>query len=226
MLRGRVTSSAIFAMAALVSVVLASCSVSNPVSNVPAQSSPLPAKSSVMGIASWYGPGFDGHRTASGEVYNQEDLTAASTVIPLGSRVMVTNLNNGRAVEVRINDHGPYVKGRKIDLSHQAARTLGIVKPGTAPVRIDVLSRPAGTRPAGTPPRYYVQVGSFSQRANARRVSSNLAAYYRDVTMDEVNAGARFFYRVRMGSFATREEARERAHESARLGYPLAIVSE
>jgi rare lipoprotein A len=179
-----------------------------------------------MGVASWYGPGFDGHRTASGEVYNQEELTAASTVIPLGSHVMVTNLDNGRAVEVRINDHGPYVKGRKIDLSHEAARTLGIVTPGTARVRIDVLSQPEGTRPIGTPTRYYVQVGSYSQQTNARRVSSKLAAYYRDVKIDQVNAGARSFYRVRMGSFATRDEACLRANDCARFGYPIVIVSE
>jgi rare lipoprotein A len=185
-----------------------------------------PAHPSLMGVASWYGPGFDGHRTASGEVYNQEELTAASTVIPLGSRVMVTNLDNGRAVEVRINDHGPYVKGRKIDLSHEAARTLGIVTPGTARVRIDVLSQPEGTRLAGAPIRYYVQVGSYSQQTNAQHVSSKLAAYYRDVRIDQVSAGARSFYRVRMGSFATRGEARARAQDSAHFGYPIVIVSE
>ena len=179
-----------------------------------------------MGVASWYGSGFDRHRTASGEVYNQEELTAASTVIPLGSHVMVTSLDNGRAVEVRINDHGPYVKERKIDLSHEAARTLGIVKPGTARVRIDVLSQPAGTRPVGTPIRYYVQVGSYSQQTNAQQVSSKLAAHYHDVRIDRVSAGTRSFYRVRMGSFTTRDEARQRAIDSARFGYPIVIVSE
>jgi len=177
-------------------------------------------------MASWYGPGFDGHRTASGEIYNQEDLTAASTVIPLGSRVMVTNLDNGRSVEVRINDHGPYVKGRKIDLSHQAANTLGIVRPGTAHVKIDMIGQPAGTRRIGTPVRYYCQIGSYSHQSNARRVSSRLSEYYRDVRIDEVNAGPRCFYRVRMGSFASRDEARERASQSARFGYPIVIVSE
>ncbi len=213
-------------MAALVSVVLASCSTSRPVRNPPAPIVEHPTESSLTGVASWYGPGFDSHRTASGEVYNQEEMTAASTVIPLGSHVMVTNLDNGRAVEVRINDHGPYVKGRKIDLSHEAARTLGIVTPGTARVRIDVLSQPEGTRQIGTPIRYYVQVGSYSQRTNARRVSTKLAAYYRDVRIDPITAGVRCLYRVRMGSFATRDEARERANDCARFGYPIVIVSE
>ena len=129
-------------------------------------------------------------------------------------------------VQVRINDHGPYVKGRKIDLSHEAARTLGIVKPGTAHVRIDLISQPEGTRPLGAPTRYYVQVGSFARQNNARRVSIRLGEYYRDVKVDEINAGERSFYRVRMGSFATRDQARERANDSARFGYPIVIVSE
>jgi rare lipoprotein A len=214
-------------MAAQISVVLASCSTFRTVHNAPPPpASTPPSESSLMGMASWYGPGFDGHRTASGEVYNQEELTAASTVIPLGSQVMVTNLDNGRSVQVRINDHGPYVKGRTIDLSHEAARTLGILTPGTARVRIDVLSQPAGTRNAGMPIRYYVQVGSYARQTNAQRVSERLAAYYQDVRVDEVNAGARSFFRVRMGSFATRDAALERANDSARFGYPIVIVSE
>jgi rare lipoprotein A len=230
-LRGRARRGLVFAISALAGVLLASCAAApvRPVSSPPAPAPVVqqpPTQSTLSGIASWYGPGFNGHRTANGEVYNQDQLTAASTVIPLGSEVMVTNLDNGRAVQVRINDHGPYVKGRKIDLSHEAARTLGIVTPGTARVRIDVLSQPEGTRPIGTPIRYYVQVGSYSQQTNARRVSNKLAAYYRDVKIDEVNAGARSFYRVRMGSFATRDEARARANESARFGYPIVIVSE
>jgi rare lipoprotein A len=226
-LSGKIRSSLVFAIIAPMSVMLVSCATSSaPTYKAPPPISQPPTESSLSGIASWYGPGFDGRRTASGEVYNQEELTAASTVIPLGSRVMVTNLDNGRAVQVRINDHGPYVKGRKIDLSHEAARTLGIVKPGTARVRIDVLSQPEGTRSIGMPVRYYVQVGSYSQQNNARRVSCKLAAYYRDVQIDRVNAGARSFYRVRMGSFATRDQARERAYDSARFGYPIVIVSE
>jgi rare lipoprotein A len=210
-------------------IIFASCSISRPAYHPPApitERPTMPTQLSMTGIASWYGPGFDGHRTATGEVYNQEEMTAASTVIPLGSEVMVTNLANGRACQVRINDHGPYVEGRELDLSHEAARNLGIVKPGTARVRIDLLSQPEGTRPIGTPIRYYVQVGSYSQPTNARRVSSKLAAYYSDVKIDEVSAGARSFYRVRMGSFATRDEARERANDSARFGYPIVIVSE
>ena len=74
-----------------------------------------------LGVASWYGPGFHGNRTANGEIYDQYELTAAHRTLPLGTRVMVTNLSNGRAVEVRINDRGPFVGGRAIDLSYAAA---------------------------------------------------------------------------------------------------------
>src|ERR1700676_2717731 len=110
-------------MAVQISIVVASCSTSPTVRTASAPTIEHPTESSLMGVASWYGPGFDGHRTASGEIYNQEEMTAASTVIPLGGQVMVTNLDNGRAVQVRINDHGPYSKGRKIDLRHARATT-------------------------------------------------------------------------------------------------------
>jgi len=209
----------------MLSVALAACATTTPVPPAPPIAN-APIGSSIVGVASWYGPGFDGRRTATGEVYNQEQLTAASTLIPLGSLVMVTNLQNGRAVQVRINDHGPYVKNRTIDLSHGAATMLGILAPGTAPVRIDMLSQPAGTRSIGAPIRYYVQVGSYSQPGNAQRVSVRLSEYYRDVSVNRVSAGAQSFYRVRMGAFETRDAARERASETARLGYPIVIVSE
>src|SRR5690242_14367042 len=94
------------------------------------------------GIASWYGPGFHGRRTANGEVYDQYELTAAHQTLPLGTRVMVTSLTNGRGVEVRINDRGPFVGGRIVDLSYAAASVLRMVGPGTMPVRLDILDAP------------------------------------------------------------------------------------
>jgi peptidoglycan lytic transglycosylase len=138
----------------------------------------------------------------------------------------VTNLQNGRWVEVRINDRGPFVKGRKIDLSHKAARMLGIVKPGTAPVRLSALSVPAGSRPVGTPLQYYVQAGSYTRESNAERARARLASYYSDVRVDRLDTAKRRFYRVRMGAFATRSQAMRRAADAARFGYPMAIVTE
>lgn len=90
-----------------------------------------------VGVASWYGPGFHGRRTASGEPFDQNGLTAAHRDLPLGSEVKVTNLANGRSITVEINDRGPYVKGRVIDLSKAAARRLGMAEDGVAKVRIE-----------------------------------------------------------------------------------------
>jgi hypothetical protein len=93
----------------------------------------------VFGRASYYGPGFAGRRTASGAVFRPEQLTAAHRYLPLGTKVRVTNLQNGRSVLVTINDRGPYIRGRHIDLSAGAARAIGMIGRGVARVRIEVL---------------------------------------------------------------------------------------
>ncbi|HYR80463.1 MAG TPA: septal ring lytic transglycosylase RlpA family protein [Candidatus Dormibacteraeota bacterium] len=180
----------------------------------------------VVGIASWYGPGFDGRRTSTGAIYHQEDLTAASNEFPLGSRVMVTNLDNGRSIEVAVIDRGPFKKGRKIDLSHKAAHIIGMLDKGTAPVRISLISAPPGAPAVGAPLRYFVQVGSFSREDNAERLRNRLTASYRDVRVDRLEADQRHYYRVRMGAFATRAEAESRARDSAHFGLPIIIVPE
>jgi rare lipoprotein A len=92
-----------------------------------------------MGIASYYGDDYHGKQTASGEVYDMYGLTAAHNDLPLGTKIRVTNLKNGRQVIVRINDRGPFVKNRILDLSYGAAKELGMLVPGTAPVRIEVV---------------------------------------------------------------------------------------
>ena len=89
------------------------------------------------GKASWYGPGFHGRQTASGETFNQNEMTAAHRTLPLGTKAEVTHVKSGKSVEVTINDRGPYVKGRVIDLSRAAAKKLGITKDGTATVKIE-----------------------------------------------------------------------------------------
>jgi rare lipoprotein A len=98
-----------------------------------------PIRMEIRGIASWYGPGFHGRASASGERYNQNAMTAAHRHLPFGTYVQVTNLNNGRSVVVRINDRGPFIRGRVIDLSAAAARVLGVMQSGIAPVQIQVL---------------------------------------------------------------------------------------
>jgi rare lipoprotein A (peptidoglycan hydrolase) len=100
-------------------------------------------------LASWYGPGFNGHKTTTGERYNENAMTAASKTLPLGSHVVVTNPQNGHSVEVRINDRGPHVHGRTLDLSKRAAQKLGITKKGVA--RVEVI-QPAAKQPAEAAP--------------------------------------------------------------------------
>jgi rare lipoprotein A len=104
----------------------------------PAVSAPSRSFSQV-GVASWYGREFQGRKTASGERFNMYDLTAAHPSLPFGSRVKVTNLENGKSVIVRINDRGPHVKGRIIDLSYAAAKKIGMVQSGTARVKVELI---------------------------------------------------------------------------------------
>ncbi len=118
------------------------------------------AGASQKGIASWYGPGFHGRRTANGEIYNQFAMTAAHQTLPADTRVRVTNLTNGRSCVVRINDRGPFVDDRIIDLSYAAAREIEMIGPGTAPVRLEVLAPgwiepvpPVQVAEAAPPPR-------------------------------------------------------------------------
>jgi len=100
----------------------------------------VPLASTYQGQASFYGPGFYGNRTANGEVYRPGTMTAAHPSLPFGTRVRVTNLNNGRSTVVRINDRGPYVGGRIIDLSETAADSIGMIHSGVAPVKIQILN--------------------------------------------------------------------------------------
>jgi rare lipoprotein A (peptidoglycan hydrolase) len=129
---------------------LGGCSAYN-ASNVASRQVVEPVPTSSAGgrvtVASWYGPGFIGQRTASGEVYHRNDLTAASRSLPLGTRVRVTNLNTGRAVVVRINDRGPYVRGRGIDLSQRAAKRIGLNRSGIARVSVARLDTTASASP-------------------------------------------------------------------------------
>ena len=218
------------ALTIAMSALFAACSLSRPAqvpSPPPAPAVPQPTPTpQVVGMASWYGPGFHGHKTSAGSIYDQKELTAASIAFPLGSRVMVTNLDNGLSVEVTITDRGPFLKGRKIDLSEKAARIIGMLNHGTARVRISLISKPAGSREVGAPLRYFVQVGSFSEQRNAEQLRRKLAASYSDVHVDRLDADHRRYYRVRMGAFATRSAAEARASDSARFGLPVVIVTE
>ena len=113
-----------------------------PVENQSSAPAPTQAPDQMTGVASWYGLHWQGRKTASGKRFNVHKLTAAHRSLPLNTRVRVTNTENGKSVVVVINDRGPYVNGRVIDLSTAAARQLGMVKEGVVPVRIDIVSEP------------------------------------------------------------------------------------
>lgn len=224
---GFISRGAVHALIGFLVVTTACGSLAGCAARAPSRLAPpplTPQVTSVEGVASWYGPGFQGHHTSSGAVYDQEDLTAASTLFPLGTHLLVTNLANSRAVEVIVNDHGPYVKGRQIDLSHKAAKVLGVIGPGTARVRMEVLATPAGGPAIGE--RFFVQVGSFADSSNAHRMQRRLAASYPDVRVETAEAGASTYYRVRMGAFIRRDEAEGRAAEVASAGYSAVIITE
>lgn len=175
------------------------------------------------GVASWYGPGFHGNATSSGEIYDQHDMTAAHQTLPLGTKVAVTNLNNGREVEVRVNDRGPFAKSRIIDLSYAAARALDMLGPGTAPVRIEVLDRQSINLPSAM---YAVQVGSFADRGNAERLQRSLARQFDQVYVATLENSSGRYYRVRVGRFPRRDDALRAAQAVAPLGLTPIIVED
>lgn len=158
------------------------------------------------GVASWYGVPFNGHRTSDGEVYDMHQFTAAHRTLPFGALVRVTNLNNGLQTEVRINDRGPFVADRIIDLSLSAAQAIQMVGTGTAHVRLEVIS--ATDTGAGF---FGVQVGAFQVRDNAERFRDQLAAHYSNVSVSTYDSPTGTFYRVRVGRVASEEAAQQLA---------------
>lgn len=153
---------------------------------------------SQRGVASWYGPGFHGKTTASGERYDQNAMTAAHKQLPFQTWVRVENLDNGRSTEVRITDRGPFVTGRIIDLSRAAARAIGMIATGTARVRITV------TTPAAESNCIRVQVGSYEERSNAEARAERLRA---DGERPRLERGPRGVNRVFIGPFTSRAAA-------------------
>jgi rare lipoprotein A len=168
----------------------------------------IPGQYVEEGVASWYGVPFNGHRTSNGEIYDMHAFTAAHRTLPFGSLVRVTNLRNGMQTEVRINDRGPFVANRIIDLSLSAAQAIGMVGPGTAPVRLEVVSGPNPTQGF-----FGVQVGAFANQDNANRLRDRLAMRYSSVSIAIYDSPNGVFYRVRVGRLPTEAAARRLADQ-------------
>ncbi len=192
------------------------------------------------GIASWYGPGFHGERTSSGEPYDMYAMTAAHKTLPIPAYAEVTNLRNGRRVVVRINDRGPFVGDRIIDLSYTAAWKLDMLREGTAPVEVRVLTPRApaagvATASAAAAPAaasagplvsQWLQVGSFAQRDNAERLLARLAAAgISAARIDERADGTRVLHRVRVGPLRGAAEFDDYVERLRLLGVPDARLA-
>ncbi|HYO16379.1 MAG TPA: septal ring lytic transglycosylase RlpA family protein [Thermoanaerobaculia bacterium] len=169
------------------------------------------------GFASWYGPGFHGRRTANGERYDMNDLTAAHPSLPFGTRVAVRNPRTGQSVTVRINDRGPFSKSRVIDLSYAAAREVGVWGPGTAFVELYLA---AGGERVG-PSRFTVQVAAFSEHERAVALHQELARVYPETTVHSDGT----WNRVQVGAFTDRDQAESVRRELAVLGLQSVVVA-
>jgi len=144
------------------------------------------------------------------------DLTAAHKTLPLGTYVMVTNLENGKSVEVKINDRGPFIKGRIIDLSYAAAKALDMVNSGIAMIRMEITKKVENYTL-----QYTLQVGSFKEKRNALSLKEELAMKYKDIYIVAAKTLDAEFYRVRLGHFNSRESAGKMAQRLAEDGYTV-----
>lgn len=179
----------------------------------------VPSEYVEEGVASWYGDPFNGQRTSNGEVYDMHQFTAAHRTLPFGAVVRVTNLDNGKQTQVRVNDRGPFVNNRVIDLSQSAARAIEMVGPGTAHVRLEVI---AGPNPfVGS---FGVQVGAFLMQQNANNLRDRLAGTYTPVVVLSYDSPNGLFYRVRAGRFATQAQAGRLAQQLKQDGQPNTFV--
>ena len=180
----------------------------------------MESKGVQYGVASWYGGEFHGRATSSGEVYDMYQLTCAHNTLPLGTIVMVTNLENRRSLELKVNDRGPFVKERIIDVSYAAAQMLGMWEKGTAPVKVEVVN--LAPEPVL---RFTLQVGSFTDETNAQRLAEQLRRSFENVYVATVETLTQKYHRVRVGQFDTREAALAIAERLSQMGFKVLVTS-
>ena len=186
------------------------------------------------GVASWYGPDFHGKRTSSGETYNMHAMTAAHKTLPLPTMVRVRNLANGKTVTLKVNDRGPFVHDRIIDLSYAAAQKLDVVGPGTAEVEVVALTANGGTQAEPRPKvraiplqtaaldqaDIFIQIGSFGSEVNAINMRNQLQAQNESaIVISQVETDDGTFYRVRLGPLLDVSEADSVQKRLKRKGY-------
>lgn len=199
-----------------------------------------------VGLASWYGGKFHGRRTANAEIFNKYAMTAAHKTLPMGTILRVESLKTGREVTVRINDRGPFIRGRIIDLSYKAARRLGIIRSGIEKVRITALYEAEAKKQERTITRqearssvpilfklqqtkvevhrFNIRIQSFNNIDEARRLARKFSRSGKDVTIQQFSAAGTFFYRVLVGGGKTIDEARIYKNFLVENGFPYAVV--
>ena len=199
---------------------------------------PLPSSHgfSQKGIASWYGRKFHGRKTSNGETYDMYGSTAAHKTLPMNTYVLVKNLENGIETMVRINDRGPFVKGRIIDLTLTGAKKLDISEKGTAKVRITAMGEAVSCRERGKSVKkflphkdfksgeFYIQIGSFTNRDNAKRLKNIMYDQEHKTVIRMYDRGDKIFYRVRVEAGNTLTEAERMKRVLKRAGFKEAFV--
>jgi rare lipoprotein A len=179
---------------------------------------------SEQGIASWYGNPFHGRATSCGETYDMFQMTAAHKLLPMQTMVRVTNLDNGRSLVVRVNDRGPFVAGRIIDLSYAAALQLGSANKGTAPVLVETLGGVPGATDGNLPGLFYVQVGAFQVKDNAEALLARIRTQgYAQSRIQYAEVGGERFWRVQAGTFNGLATAKDAHGKLLRL-YPSSFI--
>jgi rare lipoprotein A len=180
-------------------------------------------------VASWYGPEFQGKPTSSGAIFDMYAFTCAHKEYPFGTELKVTNLSNNKNTRCVVNDRGPFVEGRDLDLSYAAAKAIDLVGPGTCRVRVEYLGRDTSyikeVRYLSYNGPFTVQVGSFRDISNALRLKKGLDLEYHDVYVTEADINGTKFYRVRIGRFDVREKGYDFAKILAHEGYNVFIAS-
>ncbi len=194
------------------------------------------------GIASWYGKQFHGRKTSNGEIYDMYGGTAAHKTLPMGTMLLVKNLKNGRTTVVRINDRGPFVKNRIIDLSYSAAKSIDMIGKGTAKVMIIALGEAvhtatktgSGKKSGVHAPKlkhknfnaghFYVQVGSFEYRKEARKLATKFAGQGKDVIIQQFPAAGTYLFRVMVFAGTSLKKAHDYEHFLEKNGFPNALI--
>lgn len=179
------------------------------------------------GLASWYGDKEHGNLAASGERFSKYDYTAAHKSLPFGTVVRVTNLENGMDVVVKINDRGPFIRGRIIDLSYSSAKSIDLIRTGVAKVKVEVISSPSKRNQNYFNPIYTVQVGSFSSKVNAMSLKDELGAgIAREARIESIEIKGDTYYRVRVGMYSSKSKAESMKRNLRNNGYNGKVILE